>query len=118
MLEALCIPIPFIFYRYGGKIRQKSKLIREMRENKEKQERRKKRAEEKAKRRIAGERHGNTCGPATFRNISSCLPAYDGCRGLLVYVLDRAGNSPLARRMWLPLAPGADPTLAAISGPP
>ena len=56
MLEALCIPIPFIFYRYGGKIRQKSKLIREMRENKEKQERRKKRAEEKAKRRAAGEK--------------------------------------------------------------
>lgn len=50
LLEVICIPIPFIFYRYGGKIRQKSKLIREMRENKEKQERRKKRAEEKAKR--------------------------------------------------------------------
>jgi hypothetical protein len=56
LLEALCIPIPFIFYRYGGKIRQKSKLIREMRENKEKQERRKKRAEEKSKRRAAGEK--------------------------------------------------------------
>lgn len=52
LLEALCIPIPFIFYRYGGKIRQKSTLIRSMRENKEKQERRKKRAEEKAKRRL------------------------------------------------------------------
>lgn len=52
LLEAICIPIPFIFYRYGGKIRQKSTLIRQMRENKEKQERRKKRAEDKAKRRL------------------------------------------------------------------
>ncbi|KAK4539207.1 hypothetical protein LTR36_000890 [Oleoguttula mirabilis] len=37
LLEAICIPIPFIFYRYGWKIRSKSKLIRRMREDKEKQ---------------------------------------------------------------------------------
>lgn len=54
LLEAICIPIPFVFYRYGGKIRQKSTLIRQMRENKEKQERRKKRAEEKSQRRVDG----------------------------------------------------------------
>lgn len=52
LLEAICIPIPFVFYRYGGKIRQKSTLIRQMRENKEKQERRRKKAEEKAKRNV------------------------------------------------------------------
>ena len=27
LLEAACIPIPFVFYRYGGKIRMKSALI-------------------------------------------------------------------------------------------
>src|ERR1700712_5133003 len=37
LLEAICIPIPFILYRYGWKIRSKSKLIRRMREDKEKQ---------------------------------------------------------------------------------
>ena len=52
LLEAICIPIPFVFYRYGGKIRQKSTLIRQMRENKEKQDRRRKRAEEKTKRNV------------------------------------------------------------------
>lgn len=67
LLEALCIPIPFIFYRYGGKIRQKSKLIREMRENKEKQERRKKRAEEKAKRRVEGKPEAATSEVASIQ---------------------------------------------------
>lgn len=35
LLEVLIIPIPFIFYRYGAKIRMKSVLIREMREEEE-----------------------------------------------------------------------------------
>ncbi|KAK3714466.1 hypothetical protein LTR37_007772 [Vermiconidia calcicola] len=55
LLEVLCIPIPFVFYRYGASIRKRSKLIRSMRENKEKQERRKKRAEDKFKRRAEAE---------------------------------------------------------------
>ncbi|WPG98977.1 Hypothetical protein R9X50_00177900 [Acrodontium crateriforme] len=38
LLEVACIPIPFIFYRYGYKIRQKSTLIRSMREDKERQD--------------------------------------------------------------------------------
>ena len=54
LLEAVCIPIPFIFYRYGGKIREKSTLIRQMREDKDKQERRRKRAEKQAKRQADG----------------------------------------------------------------
>jgi hypothetical protein len=44
LLEAICIPIPFVFYRYGGKIRSRSALIRSMQENKiraEKKSRRK-----------------------------------------------------------------------------
>lgn len=34
LLEAACIPIPFIFYKYGHKIRMKSALIRSMQEDK------------------------------------------------------------------------------------
>ena len=48
LLEVLIIPIPFIFYRYGGKIREKSTLIREMREEEERQERKRRKAEERA----------------------------------------------------------------------
>ena len=55
LLEALCIPIPFIFYRYGHKIRQKSTLIRQMRENKERMEKKRTRADEKMKRRAEAE---------------------------------------------------------------
>lgn len=45
LLEVAIIPIPFLFYRYGGRIRQKSTMIREMRENEERQERKRKKAE-------------------------------------------------------------------------
>jgi hypothetical protein len=34
LLEAMCIPIPIIFYLYGSKIRQRSALIRTMQEDK------------------------------------------------------------------------------------
>ena len=52
LLEVIIIPIPFIFYRWGGKIRQKSALIREMREIEERVERKKRRALEKLQREI------------------------------------------------------------------
>lgn len=42
-------------FRYGHKIREKSTLIRSMREEKEKSERKRKRAEEKARRRAGAE---------------------------------------------------------------
>lgn len=48
------------------------------------------------------------------------FPAYDGCRGLLFYVLD-ASEIPLVRTMWLSLAPAGDPVLqtaTAISPAP
>ena len=35
-LEVCLIPIPFVFYRYGGRIREKSRLIRQMQEDKTK----------------------------------------------------------------------------------
>lgn len=47
LLELLIIPIPFMFYRYGAKIRMKSNLIREMRDEEERRERKRKRGEEK-----------------------------------------------------------------------
>ena len=40
LLEVLLIPIPFMFYRYGDRIRARSRVIRQMREEKLKGERR------------------------------------------------------------------------------
>lgn len=47
LLEVAMIPIPLVFYRYGNKIRERSSLIRQMREDKEKLDNRKKRAAER-----------------------------------------------------------------------
>jgi hypothetical protein len=47
IIEFALIPIPVVFYRYGHKIREKSALIRQMREDKERLEGRKKRAVER-----------------------------------------------------------------------
>ena len=48
LLEVLIIPIPFAFYRYGAKIRTKSALIRNMREDQDRQEKKKARSEARA----------------------------------------------------------------------
>lgn len=40
LLEALMIPIPIVFYRYGERIRAKSPIIRQMREDQEKNDHR------------------------------------------------------------------------------
>lgn len=47
LIEFAMAPIPFVFYRYGGKIRARSALIRRMREDREKIEGKKRRAEER-----------------------------------------------------------------------
>ena len=47
LLEVLILPIPFIFYRYGAKIREKSDLIRKMREEEDKQTRKRNKQREK-----------------------------------------------------------------------
>ncbi|KAI0179769.1 polyamine transporter 3 [Hypoxylon sp. FL1284] len=44
LLEALMIPIPLVFYRYGERIRARSPIIRQMREDQERNERRAARA--------------------------------------------------------------------------
>ncbi|PVI08688.1 MFS general substrate transporter [Periconia macrospinosa] len=53
MIEFFMMPIPFVFYRYGGKIRAKSVLIRRMREDRERAEAKKRRAEERGRARAA-----------------------------------------------------------------
>ncbi|KAH7115924.1 major facilitator superfamily domain-containing protein [Dendryphion nanum] len=61
IIEFVIIPIPVVFYLYGHKIRNKSALIRRMREDKEKLENKKKKAaerEERLKAREAGLRNG------------------------------------------------------------
>jgi len=44
LLEAICIPIPLVFYLYGGKIRARSKLIQAMQEDKRRHDEKKERA--------------------------------------------------------------------------
>ena len=58
LLEFAMIPIPLVFYRYGHKIREKSALIREMREDKEKLENKLKKAAEREERQRAREAEG------------------------------------------------------------
>lgn len=48
LLELILIPIPFVFYRYGDRIRMKSSLIRKMQEDKDRLAAKKRRADEKA----------------------------------------------------------------------
>ena len=52
LLEVAIIPIPVVFYKYGHKIREKSTLIREMRENEERQERKRQRAQDRMQRQL------------------------------------------------------------------
>jgi hypothetical protein len=48
LLEFCLVPIPFVFYRYGGKIRMKSALISRMQEDKDRLESKKRTAEARA----------------------------------------------------------------------
>ncbi|CAI6342574.1 unnamed protein product [Periconia digitata] len=58
-LEFGIAPIPFVFYRYGGKIRAKSALIRRMREDRERLEGKRRRAEERGVRENGNENGNN-----------------------------------------------------------
>ena len=50
LIEFAMIPIPLVFYRYGHKIREKSTLIRQMREDREKLDHKLKKAAEREER--------------------------------------------------------------------
>ncbi|KAI1082473.1 polyamine transporter 3 [Whalleya microplaca] len=54
LIEVAMIPIPIIFYRYGKQIRAKSRVIRQMREDQEKNERRAERTQQRKARQQAG----------------------------------------------------------------
>ncbi|KAL1875330.1 hypothetical protein VTK73DRAFT_10114 [Phialemonium thermophilum] len=53
LLEVCLIPIPFAFYRYGARIRARSRLIRQMREDQEQSEARRARLARRSERRAA-----------------------------------------------------------------
>ena len=55
LLEFAMIPIPLVFYRYGHKIREKSALIRQMREDRERLDNKMKKAAEREERQKARE---------------------------------------------------------------
>ncbi|KAI2469086.1 MFS general substrate transporter [Annulohypoxylon bovei var. microspora] len=55
LIEAAMIPIPLVFYRYGKRIRSKSPIIRQMREDQEKNEHRVEKAQRRKARRQAKE---------------------------------------------------------------
>ncbi|KAJ4350054.1 uncharacterized protein N0V89_008675 [Didymosphaeria variabile] len=55
LIEFAMIPIPLIFYRYGHKIRERSTLIRQMREDREKLDNKLKKAAEREERQKARE---------------------------------------------------------------
>jgi len=66
VLLVLIIPIPVLFYKFGSRIREKSTLIRQMREEEEKQERKRSKAQERL--RIAVER-GDRAETVAARNV-------------------------------------------------
>ena len=56
LVQVALIPIPFVFYKWGTKIRARSPLIRQMREDQERSEKRAARARRQEERRAAIER--------------------------------------------------------------
>lgn len=50
LIELALIPIPVVFYLYGHRIREKSALIRQMREDRERADAKRRRQAEKAER--------------------------------------------------------------------
>ena len=66
VLEVLIIPIPFLFYRYGSRIRERSILIRQMREEEERQERKKSKAVERLRMALVS---GDEAETAQARNV-------------------------------------------------
>jgi len=86
LLEAICIPIPLIFYRYGHRIRQKSALIRQMQEDRNKMDAKRKRAEEKVTRRTEVEAEagaGMETGAAVAEEVEEEIVEKDMEKGII-----------------------------------
>ncbi|KAK7754396.1 hypothetical protein SLS62_003689 [Diatrype stigma] len=62
LLEVAMIPIPIVFYVYGARIRAKSKIIRELREDTQKNERRAEKTRQRKAARLANEAAGGSDG--------------------------------------------------------
>ncbi len=58
LVQVALIPIPFVFYKWGAKIRARSPLIQKMREDQERSEKRAAKAKRQAEREAARERGG------------------------------------------------------------
>jgi hypothetical protein len=85
LLEAVCIPIPIIFYLYGSRIRQKSALIRTMQEDKTKFENKRAKAAEKILARNEAEAEagaGMETGAAVAEEVEEERVAVDLEKGL------------------------------------
>lgn len=83
LLEVALIPIPFVFYRYGERIRGKSRVIRQMREDAERNESKRARQEAKRQRDAATAAEGkredavvvaDVAAPATLEEESDGSP--------------------------------------------
>ena len=72
LLEVICIPIPFVFYLYGHKIREKSALIRQMADDQRKRDARQKRAADKLMKRMEAEA-GAGAAMETSAAIEECI---------------------------------------------
>ncbi|KAK3321623.1 major facilitator superfamily transporter [Apodospora peruviana] len=79
LLEVCLIPIPIVFYRYGAKIRAKSRVIRQMREDQAKNE--SKRAKQLARQARRAEREGATAAAAAAAPNSTSYEVDDVGRG-------------------------------------
>ncbi|KAI9888198.1 MAG: hypothetical protein M1820_010242 [Bogoriella megaspora] len=60
LLELACAPVPFLFYRYGDKIRNKSTLIQQMQEDRARLEGKRKRAERRLQAEVMAEPSAET----------------------------------------------------------
>lgn len=56
LVQVACIPIPFIFYKYGDRIRARSPLIKQLRDEQARNDERAERAKQKAEKKSARER--------------------------------------------------------------
>lgn len=65
LLEVVCIPIPFVFYYYGHRIREKSVLIKEMAEEQRQRDAKQKRAADRLARRKEAEAHAGAAAKGT-----------------------------------------------------
>ena len=69
LIEFALVPIPLVFYRYGHKIRMKSTLIRQMREDREKLDGKKRRAAERLRGREGGGEKSGAMGEKKDMNV-------------------------------------------------